>query len=269
MTKDLAENLYYKEEERKAELLNLLNFVLAILGLAFGWFAYYVNVYLSTVSRTEQTNPFWYWALLIFLVVTFICIASALACVICAFHGHTVHYIASPRGLSDYYKELLAYYQQMQMPNAGEAATKDFDEFLIEQLIEAAEQNDRLNQKRKKVVHKATGFCIASIILLSLTFIPFFFVKRCDSTSTRISGFGDALTVRVQGETKDRKTTREDPRHVGSTAKQPDKLETKPGQSATNAASQTDATGQTDAAVAAPNQRERGQNNYPKEELTQ
>lgn len=255
MNKELAENLYYKEEERKAELLNLLNFVLAILGLALGLFAFYVNSALSSVSPADQTTSICIWcyrAFIAFLVADFVCIATAVVFVIRAFHNHTYQYLPSPGILKQYYDGLLSHYQGTQASNADQLAIAEFDDYLLGQFVAAAERNDGLNQRRKKFIHLATRFCIASITLLGLTFIPFVFTGKSDCSSTKITGFGEALTVRLQGEGK-QGTTAKEIRNDGLGTRQPGKLETKPRQSESNATTKT-------AAAAAPtNQRERGQ----------
>ena len=194
----LAEKLYYKEEERKAELLNTLNFVLAILGLSLGLFAFYVNTCMSSVLVVG-------WILLLFLCLDFLSIGVAIFYVIRAFHNHDYQYLESPNKLKEKYDEFLHYSRIMNDgndENAEKEAKVDFNNSLIENCIQAATENDIVNMRRKKFIHLATRFCIISIVFLAITFIPFVFTKRSDNSLTKITGFKDTLTVKIHGEVK-------------------------------------------------------------------
>ena len=216
---------------------------------------------MSSVSLEDQAtivNLCSYYGLLFFLATDFACVSMAVFFVIRAFHNHTYQYLASPRVLKDYYEGLLKHYQGSQAQDAEALAAKEFDDYLLIQFVEAAERNDGLNQKRKMFIHLATRYCIASIALLGVTFIPFVFTGKSDSTLTKIKGFGEPLTIRVQGGTPIQEVTREETRHAGTQTKQPGQFKAKSGQPTTSNITQAAST------ASATNQGERGQIRKPK-----
>jgi hypothetical protein len=267
MDKSLAENLYYKEEERKAELLNLLNIVLAILGLALGLLAFYINASLTNVNAGAQQSSLCllsYAGFVIFLVLDFLAIAASVYYIIRAFHNHTYQYLPSAKALSEYWVGLLAHYQGQAGGGGQPQAQQDYDAYLTQQFIDAADRNDGLNQRRKMYLHLATRYCIVSITLLGLTFIPFVFTGKSDDTSTRIVGFDAPLSVEI---TSRESTTNQckEKTNAGERPVQPKRSEQ---QSIKPEQQSAVTTAQATAATAPTNQGERGQSINPQDGVT-
>ncbi len=198
MNKALAEQLYYKEEERKAELLNLLNFILAILGLALGLFAFYVNTYLLSIRDAVHDDCFanlMYWGLTGFLVLDFCMLTLSIYFVVKAFHNHTFAYIPSPHELRDRQNELLEHFNTVGSANVSEFAEAEFETNLTTWFLDSAQINDGVNQTRKKYAFIGARFTVISVIVLGLTIIPFIFTPRDDVAKTRITQFDGMLTL--------------------------------------------------------------------------
>jgi len=262
MDKSLAENLYYKEEERKAELLNLLNIVLAVLGFTLGLFAFYVNASITNVNAGAQDTPICrlsFFFFLFFLVLDFLVMAVAMYFVIRAFHNHTYQYLPAPKVLNDYWGGLLAYYQGQSGANGKQQALQDFDAYLTQQFVDTADKNDQINQLRKKYLHQATRFCIISITLLGLTFVPFVFAGKSDDSLTRIVGFDKPLSVQIthRVSTEDQRKEKTNARERPIQPKQSVRPEQQPAVT----------TPKTSSSTASTNQGERGQSAQPLAEI--
>jgi len=203
--KELAEKLYDDEHERKAELLNQVTLVLGILTVSVGFFGYYVSNVLSSIPWDNQTTALSRWnfqCLIVLLGVDLVTLSVAGFFLTRALHNHTYYYLPSPRTLASYYDSLLRHYHKTSPNDATRHARDCFEMHVIQQRVDAAEHNQQVNFRRKMSVFVATRWCVVSLVLLVVTFLPFVLTERTDASKTRITGFGEALTVRLQAESK-------------------------------------------------------------------
>ena len=166
---DFYKELYFKENERRQEVLNSLNIPIAIIT-ALSSAAYFF------ITSFDYTIDFFLSRIFITLIsITGICLLFAIYFLIRAFSDFTKGYeysgIPYTKELYDWNKKLEDHFEKYK--NDRSLAKEYYTEFITETLVEHTEHNMYVNDKKYGYIYHSNKFLIIALVLTLTTLIPF------------------------------------------------------------------------------------------------
>lgn len=166
---EFYKELYFKENERRQEVLNSLNIPIAIITalssasyLFITSFDYRIEVFLSAIFIGM-------------ISITSICLLFAIYFLIRAFSDFTKGYeysgIPYTNELYDWNKKLERHFEEYE--NDKELANEHYTVFITENLVKHTEHNMYVNDKKHGYIYRSKKFLIIALILTLITLIPF------------------------------------------------------------------------------------------------
>jgi hypothetical protein len=159
---ELAKQLYDSEWARRDQLAGAVTVPISVVTGLAGGIALLVSSYSFDTSLV--TTVFWF---LVVIAISFLLLAGFW--LVRSYHGYEYEQIPSPAELEKYDRDLIVYYEAM-----GEAETgrPEFESYLGEKYIEAAEQNAHNNGSRAAFLYQATRSIILALIATGLVLMP-------------------------------------------------------------------------------------------------
>lgn len=177
---EFYKELYFRENERRREVLNSLNIPIAIITALFS------GMYLFVTSFDYQVEYFLTAIFIALISALGICLLLALYFLIRAFSDFTKGYeysgIPYTKELYDWNKNLEDYYEEYE--GSKKKAKKAFETFITENLVKHTEHNMYVNDKKHGYIYRSKKFLIIALVLSLITLVPFgynYFNKESDT----------------------------------------------------------------------------------------
>ena len=162
---EFYKSIYGRENSRREFLTNSINIPIGILTAIFSAFTYFVS---SFQNDNLLIN-------IIFYLLAFLCFVSNTIAIIYLlksfngfYKGHEYKELPFLRTMEDYYIELVKHYKKDE-----EKVNKEFEYFIISELVEYTDINIKLNDQRSLDLFQAKKFIFFSLISLALICIPY------------------------------------------------------------------------------------------------
>ncbi len=166
---DFYKDLYFKENERRQEVLNSLNIPIAIIT------ALSSATYFFITSFDYNIESFLTGIFISLISITGICLLFSIYFLIRAFSDFTKGYeysgIPYAKELYDWNKSLEDYYQEHE--GNKDLAKDHYLKFITENLVKHTEHNMYVNDKKHGYIYRSKKFLIISLVLTLITLIPF------------------------------------------------------------------------------------------------
>jgi len=166
---DFYKELYFKENERRQEVLNSLNIPIAIIT------ALASASYFFITSFDYKIESFLSGIFIALISITGVCLLFAIYFLIRAFSDFTKGYeysgIPYAKELYDWNKNLEDYFEEYEDDRS--LAKKHYTKFIIENLVKHTEHNMYVNDKKHGYIYRSKKFLIIALILTLITLIPF------------------------------------------------------------------------------------------------
>lgn len=155
--------LYEAEWQRRDQLQSSLSTPLGILVLLGTG----LTVLLQQFKSASQLLNLVFWPLFLTACVA---LAAAAYMVVRSFHGYVYSRIPLPSQIRDYHEGLRAHYVAAGLPGV---ADKEFQLYLLDRYVEAADRNSVHNVNRGEYLHKANRALVAALVATALSAIPY------------------------------------------------------------------------------------------------
>ena len=163
---DFYKELYFKENERRQEVLNSLNIPIAIIT------ALSSATYFFITSFDYKVETFLTGIFSCLILITGLCLLFAIYFLIRAFSDFTKGYgysvIPYTGELYDWNKNLEDYYE-----GNKDLAKEHYSKFITENLAKHTEHNRYVNDKKYGYIYRSKKFLIISLVLTLITLVPF------------------------------------------------------------------------------------------------
>jgi hypothetical protein len=166
---EFYKELYFKENERRQEVLNSLNIPIAIIT------ALSSASYFFITSFDYKIESFLSGIFIALISITGICLLFAIYFLIRAFSDFTKGYeysgIPYTNELYNWNKNLEDHFEEYE--NDRTLAKEHYSVFITENLVKHTEHNMYVNDKKHGYIYRSKKFLIIALILTLITLIPF------------------------------------------------------------------------------------------------
>ncbi|OPZ79191.1 MAG: hypothetical protein BWY78_00183 [Alphaproteobacteria bacterium ADurb.Bin438] len=166
---DFSKNCYFKELERKNEIISSLSIPLGVITLIGGFFAHII------VNYNFNKNCHLDTIFVILNIILFMVLAYSLYCLLKSANGQPYKYILPANEIQNYYNELDNYYKN----EGGENMTlNDISSFLEEAYVEASSNNWHCNFQKSAYRYKSHISIIIALIMFGLSSMVYIYVHQ-------------------------------------------------------------------------------------------
>lgn len=189
MNRKEAEELLYREEERRSSIMHDLNFSLTLLGILVGVMYFYMSSYTSIELPNDTESYSWsFYAFLILVGISTVLMVLSVLFIAIVFTTNKFSYYPKAQDLYSYFNSIMDFY------NGNEAlARKEYDTEIMKRAIEATDTNQDVNQKRKLYTQWTIRMLFSAFISLFLALVPYLFLPKNTSPSISIDAVSDTI----------------------------------------------------------------------------
>lgn len=130
-----------------------------------------------------------------------VCLVVAAVFLALSYHGYTYQLIPGPKELADFSKELTEYYV-----GDPEAADREFEAYLSDRYVEAAEANSRNNVSKAAHLYRASQAIILALALSAVSAVPWTIRTLKLEPSPTVVRLAEPITVELPPGTRDGRT---------------------------------------------------------------
>jgi hypothetical protein len=160
--------LYFKENERRQEVLNALNIPIAIIT------ALATAIYLFITTYDYSLSVILNYFFVDFVLLSTISLILAIFYLVKAFcdfyKGYEYKGLPYPGELHKWHNDLKSYYQQYQL---NDDSDNTLENTILEKLLSCTDHNMYVNDKKHEYIYNSKKFLVGSLICSLLTFLPF------------------------------------------------------------------------------------------------
>ncbi len=199
---ELYKELYHKENERKAEIVNSLNIPIAVTtAISTGIFYFITNF-------DYQVEGFLNFIFVGLSSITTICVLLSIYNLIRAFSDFTKGYeytgIPYVQQLHNWYQELKEYYKEHGDKKKTDEADEHLQQHLVDGFVEHIDHNMYVNDRKTKFVFQSKRWLVISLVSILITAIPFGynFFNKADKIQKIVVLSDDTLKTEEAGVNK-------------------------------------------------------------------
>jgi len=188
-----AEELLYKEEDRRNTIMHDLNFAVTLLGIQVGVMYFYITTYLTNISTAHCVSEYEVWlgnSFLLLIGASVVLMVLAVFFIVNVFAKNKYHYYPRSTEMLDFFKSMVCYHNGI-----SERAKPDYDEAMMLRAIEATDKNQSINQYRKQYTQWAIRLLFYAFLALFLALILYFFLPKDLSSAVRIEAIEDTVYI--------------------------------------------------------------------------
>jgi len=160
--------LYFKENERRQEVLNALNIPIAVIT------ALATAIYLFITTFDYALNIILNYFFICLVVISTISLIIAIVYLIKAFcdfyKGYEYKGLPYPGELNKWHSDLKIYYQQYQLSDNADTVLENT---ILEKLLACTDHNMYVNDKKHEYIYNSKKFLVGSLVFSLITFLPF------------------------------------------------------------------------------------------------
>ena len=163
----LYEKLYFHEIDMRERLNSRLQIPLTIIAILLGFLAFMLQNKCSKVGNISEVV---FWILFVFSIIT---ISLSILFFILSWYSYKHKLLPSATSTDQYKRDLLEHFKDHEDPN--KIVEKYLKEYLYDYYRDFSSENTIINDKKSFFLHLTNLFLIISVVLLFLTFIPYYF----------------------------------------------------------------------------------------------